>query len=263
MPSRSRWSWTALRPAIDGVGLGVGVAGGRAGDDPPVVEDLVDVHDPARLLGDPQDQVVVLGAVVPLAEAADRVDDARCGGPRGGRCTSARAAARVTSPACGTGRRSGRCRRPCPRRSTGSRRRRAPRSPRRCATARGARAGRRGRGARGTRRARPRRASLEAATMCPLVSRSTTRIRASRAAYSRSTSRTVWTASVVDEHQLPVVEVLGEDRLDGVAEDVERGLVDGGEDREERRGHGASVGAATGEKPAARALGVARRPGGR
>ena len=60
-----------------GVGLGVRVAGGRARDDPPVVEDLGDVDDLAGALGDPEHEVVVLGALEALVEAADLADQRR------------------------------------------------------------------------------------------------------------------------------------------------------------------------------------------
>jgi hypothetical protein len=51
-----------------------GFAGGRAWYLAPVVEHLGDVHHRARSLGDPEQQVVVLGAVVAGTEAAC-VDD--------------------------------------------------------------------------------------------------------------------------------------------------------------------------------------------
>ena len=128
MPSRSRWSWTALRPAMAAYGLALTVGRGRTRDRAPVVEDLRDVHDPAGDLGDPQHEVVVLRTVVAFAEAADLRGQPRCASRTGGRCTSGRAAARATSRACGTRRSGCRRRRPCPRRSRGSRRRGSPRS---------------------------------------------------------------------------------------------------------------------------------------
>ena len=59
-----------------GVRLGLDVDRGRALDGAPVVEHLRDVDDPARALGDAQHEVVVLGALEALTEAADLADQA-------------------------------------------------------------------------------------------------------------------------------------------------------------------------------------------
>ena len=66
-----------LHTGDPGVRLGVRVARGRAGDDPPVVEHLRQVHDLAGQLGHPQREVVVLGALEPDVEAPHLVHQGR------------------------------------------------------------------------------------------------------------------------------------------------------------------------------------------
>ena len=56
-------------------GLALMSADGRPGDGPPVVQHLGDVDDPTGHLAHPERQVVVLGAVVALAEPADTAHD--------------------------------------------------------------------------------------------------------------------------------------------------------------------------------------------
>ncbi len=233
------------------------------------------MHDPAGDLGDPQHEVVVLRAVVPLAEAADApdhlgADDREVAGvhlaaqplrrPVGLAEQVVEAAGVVDLVLVGVevvdvvvrGDLGG------------------------VAGQGGAgRAGRRGRGARGTRRSPPR-SRRWTPRRCGRWSRARRPGCAGRAAAcSRSTSRTcVARGEVVDQDQLPVVEVLGQDRRDGLAEDVERGVVDGRDDREERRGgqgstpalgqepaRGARGSAAAGARAARRARAAAGRPG--
>ena len=63
------------RPGFEGPGLRLfAAAGGRGLEHPPVVEDPRHVDDPPRPLGDPQDQVPVLGALELGVEAADLLD---------------------------------------------------------------------------------------------------------------------------------------------------------------------------------------------
>ncbi len=106
------------------------------------------------------------------------------------------------------------------------------------ATARPGRAGRRGRAARGTRRAPRRSPSLDAATMWPLVSRSMTRMRGSRGGDARAgpVGHRRVRGEVVDQDPAPSRRSPGPaTEAMRLGEDVERGVVDGRDDREERR----------------------------
>ncbi len=75
--------------------------------------------------------------------------------------------------------------------------------------------------------------------MWPLVSRSTTRIRGVAGGVPRSTSRTAWVGEQSSTRMSSQSSKFWS-RTDSmvVLEDVERGVVDRGDDREERRGHG-------------------------